>query len=129
MENCATIRPPPGWPGNVGPPGGRNGQGRLRALHIGGLTADQRQNDSRATGRIWLFLRTGINSHLHRHPRRRRSLLFCPSLTVIRTGMRWAILTKLPVALSAEMALNSHPGRRGDTLHLAVEGLAVERLQ
>ena len=27
----------------------------------------------------------------------------------MRTGMRWAILTKLPVALSGEMALNSTP--------------------
>ncbi|SVM49069.1 Uncharacterised protein [Klebsiella pneumoniae] len=27
----------------------------------------------------------------------------------MRTGMRWAIFTKLPVALSGEMALNSTP--------------------
>ncbi len=40
--------------------------------------------------------------------------------------MRWAILTKLPVALSGEMALNSTGSP--NTLHLAVEGLAVERV-
>lgn len=95
---------------NVGPPGGRNSQGRLRALHIGGLTADQRQNDSKGdradhgcfSARVSIVTCTDI-------PGRRRSLLFCPSLTVIRTGMRWAILTKLPAALSGEMALNSTP--------------------
>ncbi len=94
---------------------------------IGGLTADQRQNDSKGdradhgcfSARVSIVTCTDI-------PGRRRSL-FCPSLTVIRTGMRWAILTKLPVALSGDGA-ELHPGRRGDTLHLAVEGLAVERV-
>ncbi|VTN08580.1 Uncharacterised protein [Raoultella terrigena] len=42
-------------------------------------------------------------------PGRRCWLFFCPSSTAMRTGIRWAILTKLPVALSGEMALNSTP--------------------
>lgn len=45
----------------------------------------------------------------------------------MRTGIRWAILTKLPVALSGEMALNSTPVAE-DALDDAAELLAAERI-
>lgn len=95
-----------GWV-NVGLSGGKNGQGWLCVLYIGGLIVDQCQNDSKGDWVdygcffVWVLIVICIDIFGCRC-----LLLFCLLLIVICIGMCWVILMKLLVVLFGEMVLN-----------------------